>query len=1845
MNPKRQEIIDKHLSKGRTEEEILFAFGNVGANESQLAEVESYIKKKSPSDSTVSSSGFSERPSVSESLSDENDKGFLPDMASRLLSGDYFIEKGSQREMDENSRKGYQSLSEDRQPLSTSPKYLAQQQKEIGRAAASDVFSSVILSKGNYEALQEDPRFEEAYGLFKNYSDSPAVKFLPDTLFKDGKLETSALPELQYGALLYANDYIEAEKQRKEELGSKTTIPVISELTSGGESLVGGILKFTELLGRKGGVAGELADFLLDDGQKRAQDALIDYGFSEEESSKSFIGNFQDGNVKAGFATLGSSLLSQVPQLIAVAYTGGAGLGLLGASAAGGQYAQVEDRDDLTANEKLVYSLGVGAIEYITEKIFLGDVNAIRRALGKELPKDASKKEIGDLMFGWLPPAIRQLSEEGVEEIIASSSQAVLGNFIAGDEIDPIEIVESGIIGALMGGGTYLAARGIGASKSAKDLEKGKKLKEYAANYRNEINKPGITAEEKAILTEALGKTEEAINDINSKYDQIAVKMTDEDLYQQQVLNNSLRKEKAKLKRLENPTAIKIQEARIVEVQDKITKLQEKYDDSKTGETPSAVEGQPVESSSVEKLTDQIYKDFIETGNVSEGVLSSIADKIILGEALTDQERAIYSEKGSEVENKVKQKQTEENIDVQESPAEKELRESKEDLILASLIEDNTFNAMDQGEEVEVSSIEKAQEKILKVIDDISNSDMDQESKDQYIETLERQFDKLENYDNKTITKTKTVTQRKKVTTPKIVNQRSKRKSVIAKRLQNVEVTTGKQNENQISVIEVQDDGSVDIVTYSKKTKKEVNRQKKAASSVSDLQYSESVFDDNGNLIGVKLKKKRINQDEAELEVEININTSRRSSKKNNELIFEIALEGMEESLGAVPTFDTRYEEVTREETTTEKVPSAKAQEVSDEVQEDTQEEVTEEVNEEVDEEVEEEVADDPAVEEPKIDEIFNDKEAKVKEAENKAKDTSLKGRLKTIYNNLKNLVVWNPAQRTIRMLKETLSGRLTNEGRRIKVYVQELVELIQLDEEAGDYVNKIFDGTITDAELKALLALKNGREIAIRASAMRAYIDSLSQSLVNDPAFQSLPEATRDAIAANIGSYVRGSYRFWKDKSYEPSEALINDAVEYEYNVLRGQAIASASKPINGVTRSQEEIDEILERDEPRLRENARRSIDEYLSEIRNARAGSDFRASGLIRTTGAKLPSKQFLNKKTLPETIEALLGKEKDPIIRFIDTTNALANIKYKGLFISEMLISADKDAIKDEITNLEESEGLYKKINDEFSPLNGKYVRADLFEVISDEALFTVANTNTLAGKALQGYFNTLILARKSKVIWNIPTWRKNLTGGWFTMLANGVLFNPNVIQDMINRSKVLLGTAKGKDLLDKETTEFLEIMGEYGLLGSSVDANFIGFMDITYGSANSGGISDGKLKTWLDKVGMSFKRFDKWSTENYSFVDDYTKLIIFRQEIPLTARKLYGKEFETLNDSEKAKVYRFAAERVKESTPTFSRLPRFYKSLAKMPFGDFLGFELEAIRSLGANIYNSIMDVRKGLTDKSLNSVQKSAYLTGGLKRMAGVASLLTLRLAIASGLAAMALGDDEELDEDVKNLRPDWMDGHSLIATNITKEGVVSVYDYSLEDPYGSVFDIGTSPQNAPRHIFELFGPNMAVEFIANIAKGKDVYGRDITENTDNVLKSAFKYGSYGAKQLVLPPFITSYYRDYIKKGEAKTPIDYFTGLASRTTIRDYRYDVGKQFYFNAEALKTGKKDFYDLDSSSKRMRMNSLNEIKKQYLSVVRIGQLKGNYNMVSSAYNVINRNFEPNERAFILYGRPLNR
>jgi hypothetical protein len=104
---------------------------------------------------------------------------------------------------------------------------------------------------------------------------------------------------------------------------------------------------------------------------------------------------------------------------------------------------------------------------------------------------------------------------------------------------------------------------------------------------------------------------------------------------------------------------------------------------------------------------------------------------------------------------------------------------------------------------------------------------------------------------------------------------------------------------------------------------------------------------------------------------------------------------------------------------------------------------------------------------------------------------------------------------------------------------------------------------------------------------------------------------------------------------------------------------------------------------------------IDRYITEIERVRKGPKFKATGLVRPSSIKLPSQQFMKRKDLSATIEALLGKETDPLVRFVDTTTALSNIKYKGIMISNMLEQLGPDVIKNDadITKTEEESGQF------------------------------------------------------------------------------------------------------------------------------------------------------------------------------------------------------------------------------------------------------------------------------------------------------------------------------------------------------------------------------------------------------------------------------------------------------------------------------------------------------------------------------------------------------------------------
>lgn len=474
-------------------------------------------------------------------------------------------------------------------------------------------------------------------------------------------------------------------------------------------------------------------------------------------------------------------------------------------------------------------------------------------------------------------------------------------------------------------------------------------------------------------------------------------------------------------------------------------------------------------------------------------------------------------------------------------------------------------------------------------------------------------------------------------------------------------------------------------------------------------------------------------------------------------------------------------------------------------------------------------------------------------------------------------------------------------------------------------------------------------------------------------------------------------------------------------------------------------------------------------------------------------------------------------------------------------------------------------------------------------------------------------------RKSKVVWNIPTWRKNWTGGWFFMAANGVI-NKNMAKDTVNRAERLF-----KGMSNPEIEAELDEISEYGLVGADVTAGLIDLNDAALGMMFSEE-PIGKYEAKLKKFHKKLKNADARLAEKYAAVDDYTKLVIYRVEKQSFAKKLYGKAYAELTESQQSEVRKQAAEFVKQNTPTFSRLPKWYTkgnvfgkkiSFAQVPLGDFLGFKLESVRSMYSNIKNANEDLKKS-KDKSLSEAQRAEYKKAGMRRMSGALSVLSLRMAIPAIAASIFLDDeDEEIAEDVTNLRPSWMEGHTLMVRKIDENGIARVYDYSMEDPYAELTSFNSS-------FFEDFTkPNMLLKLAVHLSEGKDAYGRDIYSEADPKILKMAKVLKYTTKQMIIPP-------SAVALAKYKNPF--------QIAIRDYEINVGQQFYFQAKEY-VSKEKYTDLTGNARKNRLSALDDVREMYESVMRVAFSKGNMKLATDANKVLNR-FGSIEKAYILSG-----
>lgn len=250
-----------------------------------------------------------------------------------------------------------------------------------------------------------------------------------------------------------------------------------------GESLVNNMIGTTaDLFGADEKVAGRKKQQLE---EKRAT-MKLEAGLDPRDN-RTFSEYYADGEIGKGSLSLGLTLAEQAPQFAITVINPALGLSLGAASAGSASYMDVRNRFDMTAGEKVMSTVVSAGAEYLFEKIGMGDVTAVRRALGVEaleaatkVERNAARKEIlktlrKESKYGVYKSIGKQGIEEGFEELGVELTNSVLSYLVTGETPTARDFFESFTVGALMGagfsGGPALMAKGVNGMATFKQMK------------------------------------------------------------------------------------------------------------------------------------------------------------------------------------------------------------------------------------------------------------------------------------------------------------------------------------------------------------------------------------------------------------------------------------------------------------------------------------------------------------------------------------------------------------------------------------------------------------------------------------------------------------------------------------------------------------------------------------------------------------------------------------------------------------------------------------------------------------------------------------------------------------------------------------------------------------------------------------------------------------------------------------------------------------------------------------------------------------------------------------------------------------------------------------------------------------------------------------------------------------------------------------------------------------------------------------------------------------------------------------------------------------------------------
>lgn len=262
----------------------------------------------------------------------------------------------------------------------------------------------------------------------------------------------------------------------------------------------------------------------------------------------------------------------------------------------------------------------------------------------------------------------------------------------------------------------------------------------------------------------------------------------------------------------------------------------------------------------------------------------------------------------------------------------------------------------------------------------------------------------------------------------------------------------------------------------------------------------------------------------------------------------------------------------------------------------------------------------------------------------------------------------------------------------------------------------------------------------------------------------------------------------------------------------------------------------------------------------------------------------------------------------------------------------------------------------------------------------------------------------------------------------------------------------------------------------------------------------------------------------------------------------------------------------AAERIQDTYPTYSRVPKGGVWLSRFPLaGTFVSFPAEIIRTSANMIRLTASDYKSGNPQ-----LKKMA-----VRRMVGMGLASGGMFALQALTKAMfGVSDDEE--EALRDLAPPWQKNSTFIFTGRDKDGNLRYFDMTFLDPYGYwKRPIEAILRNQPWEdalasslkdmITPFLGVDIAFGSVLEVVKNQKASGGEVFKANDGVFAQSADISTHLARGFA-PGIVNNIWRTALAAGDVKRssgqPYSMYDEMLAWAGFRASTFDPGTSLYY-----------------------------------------------------------------------------